>query len=112
MAFEETAHRRVGAERFEQLDSRVGQIDEDHPDAMSRKGARRQDAGAERALIELACCREIRDDDGHMVEPSDHRPCISQGLLRRQVDSLRAGRNLDPTPKIAGPIDNKILQIK
>jgi hypothetical protein len=28
------------------------------------------------------------------------------------VLSLRAGRNLHPVPKIASPIDNKIMQIK
>jgi hypothetical protein len=73
-AFEKTAHRRVRTERLDELDPGVRQIDEHDRDTVRRQGTRRRDAGAERALVEPARRCEIRDDDGHMIEPSDHLP--------------------------------------
>src|SRR5262249_7167389 len=46
IAFEKGAHRRSVAERLEQLDPRIRQIDKDHRDTMVRQCLRPRDAGA------------------------------------------------------------------
>src|SRR5947209_3891991 len=59
MAFQKTAHRRIAAEGFEQLDPRVRQLNEHHRYAMRRQCLRFRDTGPECAAVELARCREI-----------------------------------------------------
>jgi hypothetical protein len=72
MAFEKTAYRGIGAERFEELDSGVRQLDKDHRYAMRRQRLGLRDAGREGAAIDLGGGREVRHHDGDVIESSDH----------------------------------------
>ena len=60
------------AERFEQLDFGVFELDESHSHAMSRQGRGPAHPGAERVAINRARGREILDRDGEVIQSPDH----------------------------------------
>ena len=72
IAGEETGDRRPLAERMDELDLGIGQLDEDHGDAMLRLRQRRRHARAERLAIEPRRGVEVGHGDGDMIEATDH----------------------------------------
>src|SRR5260370_16000831 len=73
IALEKGLHRRGCAERFEQLDLGVWQLDKDDRHPMRRQRARLRDASAQYLAVGRARLRDIGHDDRDMVEPADHR---------------------------------------
>src|ERR1700730_14646835 len=63
------------AERFEQLDFGVFELDESHAHAMRRQGRGPAHPCAERVAVNRARGREIRDRDGDMFQSPDHAYC-------------------------------------
>src|SRR5258708_37318718 len=69
---EKTGDRRVGAERLEQSDLGVRQLDEHHGHAMRGQRERRRNARAEDIAVKRSGGGKPRHDDGDMVEAADH----------------------------------------
>src|SRR5207302_2754462 len=63
------------AERFDQLDFSVFELDENHRHAVVRQGQGSAHLGAERIAIKRARCGEILDRDGDMIHSPDHANC-------------------------------------
>src|SRR3984957_8908823 len=79
VAREKTAHRRALAKRLEQFDARIAELDKNGRHAVLGKLMRRQHRGAERVAIERSCRRQIGNDNGDVVQFSDHRSLITLG---------------------------------
>jgi len=71
-ALEKGLYRRGRAERLEQLDLGVWQLDKDDGDAMRRQRAWFGDASAEGLPVDRARRRDIRNGDRDMVELANH----------------------------------------
>ncbi len=70
--FEERGDRRGFAERLEQFDLGVADVDEDDGDPMLGKRLRRGHLGAQRLAIDGGGGGEVRHGDGDVVEASEH----------------------------------------
>ncbi len=73
IAGEKSGDRRRLAERVDELDLGVGQLDEDHGDAVLRLRQRRRHERTERLAIEPRRGIEVGHGDGDMIEAADHR---------------------------------------
>ena len=92
------------AERFDQLDFSVFELDENHRHAVVRQGQGSAHLGAERIAIKRARCGEILDRDGDMIHSPDHANCsrTRSNLDDQHMDRVRAevGRaRRDPEPQ-------------
>ena len=97
--------RRGVAERVQQLDLGVGQVDEDHGDAVLWLVLRRADGGAEGVAVLRRRCGEVRHRDRDVVEAADHReppataPIPRPARPRRQGGRWGAGRGKHWQPR-------------
>ena len=70
--FEEFRDGRILADRLQQLDFRVRQLDEDDVDAVLRLGKRSTDLRAKGVSVNRCSLFEVFDRDSDMVQTSDH----------------------------------------
>jgi hypothetical protein len=84
------------AERFDQLDLGVFELDESHCHAMSWQGQGPAHPGAERVAIDRARGHKVSDRDGDMIQSSDHANC---SRMRSHLDDQNVDRGpLAPYP--------------
>src|SRR6516162_4170161 len=81
IALQELGNRGSGAERLQELNLGVGQLDEDDRHAVLRQGLRSRELGAEKAAIGFRSLREARHRDGDMIEAPDHTLTTSTWTL-------------------------------
>ena len=95
------------AERAQQLDLGVGQLDEHRPDAVLDLVDGGRDAGAEHVPVGFCCGLQVGDGDGHVVEPADHQ--VGSGLrVLERLERLGAqphDLHLDERPAIPAQIE-------
>src|SRR5580692_12404460 len=72
IAFEKLGDRRVRAQRLQEFDFRVGQLDKDNRHAVIRLGLRGGDASPKRFPIVLCRPFEIGNSDGDVIKLANH----------------------------------------